>query len=154
MTHPLLLPMICNMEQNTIENRLHQHGLRATLPRTIVMDTLSQSVGHYTIESLWRTVKATVPSIELSTVYRVVQAFVEVGLASEMHLPDGSRVIEATVKAHAHWVCQRCHAIEHITDDVMHGVHRMLKASVTSRDIQGVQITAWGLCQSCQSATK
>jgi Fur family peroxide stress response transcriptional regulator len=146
--------MIRIMEDSSIESQLHHHGLRATMPRTVIMSVLAKSVDHFTIEELWHSVQEIVPEIELSTVYRVVQALIGAGLAGETRLPNGIRVIEGLALSHAHWVCSSCQQIGHFSDSTLESL--ILTLNVSLRDtgtVKGIQIVAWGLCLQCQERT-
>lgn len=146
--------MIRIMESTSIESQLHHHGLRATVPRTVIMRVLTKSVDHFTIDELWRRVQEIVPEIELSTIYRVVQALTDAGLAGETRLPNGTRVVEGLALSHAHWVCSGCQKIGHFSDSTLESMIFTLNGSLRDTGtVKGIQIVAWGFCLHCQERT-
>lgn len=142
---------ICNMERYNVEKQLHKRGLRATLPRTLVLGVLAQSGRHYTMEELWRRVQESAPEIELSTLYRVVQALTEAGLAGESRLPNGVRVVEGRADEHGHWVCSRCGEVQHFPPGLWEQVNQLVKLAVEPEALWfGVQLGGAGLCPRCR----
>lgn len=124
------------------------------MPRTVIMSVLVKSVDHFTIEELWHSVQEIVPEIELSTVYRVVQALIGAGLAGETRLPNGVRVVEGLALSHAHWVCSACRQIGHFSDSTLESMIFTLNGSLRNTGtVKGIQIVAWGLCLQCQGRT-
>lgn len=106
---------------------LRAKGLRATAPRVLVLRALS-SGDHYRVDALWEHIRAVIPGIELSTVYRIVDSFVAAGLARTTVLPDGTRVVEAQPAFHPHALCDTCGRLFHLPEVAAHRVTDMLRA--------------------------
>ncbi len=76
-------------------------------------ETLSQSDEHPTAEDVFQSVRASVPRISLATVYKALEALVDVGVASKLNAGSGdarSRY-DARRDLHYHFRCLRSGAV-------------------------------------------
>jgi Fe2+ or Zn2+ uptake regulation protein len=126
---------------------LRAKGLRATAPRVLAFRTLA-SGEHYRVEALWDQIRAVVPGIELSTVYRIVDSFVAAGLARTTILPDGSRVVEAEPAFHPHVLCDTCGRIFHLPDDAARRVTETLQPYA----VEPLLLVGRGRCPACSTS--
>jgi len=60
-------------------------GQRVTSQRRLLLDLIRQSEGHLDADELYRLAKEREPRISLSTVYRTLRLFKELGLVEERH---------------------------------------------------------------------
>lgn len=96
------------MERDAIAKKLHSHGLRVTPQRVWVYDYLETYRTHPDAEEVFKSIRKKENSITLSTVYNILQAFVEKGLAIEVKA-DGGRVrYDADIGLHGHFICEKC----------------------------------------------
>lgn len=94
-----------------ISDKLHSAGLRVTPQRVWIYDYLERYKTHPDAEEVYEAVKNSEMAITMSTVYNVLQAFVDHGLAVEVKL-DGDRVrYDANVNMHGHFICKECKSI-------------------------------------------
>ena len=63
---------------------IEQAGLRCTPQRLAVYDHLSQSTEHPTAEDVYQAVRSRIPKISLATVYKALEAWVAVGVATKL----------------------------------------------------------------------
>lgn len=99
------------MEREAIAKKLHSHGLRVTPQRVWVYDYLERYRTHPNAEEVFEAIKEKESSITLSTVYNVLQAFVEKGLAVEVKVDTGKVRYDANVGLHGHFICESCKSI-------------------------------------------
>jgi Fur family transcriptional regulator, peroxide stress response regulator len=84
-------------------------GLRCTPQRLAVYDHLSQSHQHPTAEDVFQSVRSQAPKISLATVYKALEALVQVGVATRLTTGLGgtrSRY-DARRDLHYHFRCLR-----------------------------------------------
>ncbi|HRJ69677.1 MAG TPA: Fur family transcriptional regulator [Beijerinckiaceae bacterium] len=87
------------MRENFVE-ACRRHGLRITGPRKIIAEALSAAHDHPDVRELHRRVMERDPTVSLSTVYRTLRQFADIGLI-EQHTFDGRSVrIERAPTAH------------------------------------------------------
>ena len=85
------------------------------------------------------------PDMEVSTVYRNIERFVEDGLLREVHLDSNITTYERTGDVHDHFVCDDCHRVEKLK------VHqRHIKSILPSGAIMNKSgIVVHGMCGEC-----
>lgn len=83
---------------------LREAGYRRTAQRQQVWESVER-LRHATPEQI----AASLPDVDLSTVYRALEVLVDVGLISHTHIGHGPPVYHAVDPTpHLHLVCQRC----------------------------------------------
>ena len=90
---------------------LRRRGARVTTARRAVLATLLASEGHASAEDLADAVQADHPDVHLSTVYRTLDAFEQLGVVAHVHLGHGRATYHLAEELHHHAVCDRCGAV-------------------------------------------
>jgi Fur family transcriptional regulator, peroxide stress response regulator len=92
---------------------IEQAGLRCTPQRLAVYDQLSQSTEHPTAEDVFQAVRSRIPKISLATVYKALEAWVAVGLATKLSMGTGGNCAryDARRDLHYHFRCLRSGAV-------------------------------------------
>jgi len=125
-------------------------GQRVTHQRRLLLDLLRHSEGHLDADELYRLAKEREPRLSLSTVYRSLRLFKELGLVEERHFIEEHHHYEAKGETeHHHLVCLGCGAV--IEFD--HPLTDMMKEKVSKQsgfEIVGAQVYMEGYCQRCQ----
>lgn len=107
------------------------------------------SGGHFTPEEVWESTRDELPGLELSTVYRVLDALRKAGLVVENRLPEGSRVFEAGASFHPHLVCERCGEVTHPGPEAGERLSRLAGQDLGDFQARGVYVVVVGLCARC-----
>lgn len=128
---------------------LRERGVRITPQRAHVWQVLVESGEHFTAEELWERVRGTLPGLELSTVYRALEALQEAGLVADSRLPEGPRVFEARQAVHPHLVCESCGGIFHPDPETGSWMLEALSAGSGGFEIQELHAVARGVCAGC-----
>ena len=91
---------------------LKSPGARLTSQRTLVFDIISSGGGHLGADEIYARAHSKNPRISLSTVYRAIAKFKELGLVVESHLGQEHHHYEAGHNgSHFHLVCIGCGAV-------------------------------------------
>ncbi|MDQ3636613.1 MAG: transcriptional repressor [Actinomycetota bacterium] len=128
---------------------LQERGMRVTPQRAHVWRVLLESGGHLSADGVWEEVKGVLPGLELSTVYRALEALGEAGLVVDSRLPEGPRIFEARPAAHPHLVCESCGSISHLEPEMDLRLLEALRASSTGFEVQELHVVARGTCAAC-----
>ena len=128
---------------------LQERGVRVTPQRAHVWRTLLESGEHLTAEEIWERSKGVLPGLELSTVYRALDALREADLVVESRLPEGPRVFEAHVGQHSHLLCEVCSRIFHLPSPVDERLLKALEESSEGFEVRELRVVAVGVCASC-----
>lgn len=94
------------MAKNTLEKGGRQ---RATAQRALLLELIHKTGGHLDADELYRQAREKQPGLSLSTVYRSLRLFKELGLVEEHQLDGARRHYETRPETiHHHLVCLGC----------------------------------------------
>lgn len=128
---------------------LKERGMRVTPQRAYIWRVLVGSGGHFTAEELKEQVERTLPGLEVSTVYRTLEALNEVGLVVESRLPEGPRIFEANPDPHPHLVCEGCGDIHHLETTDHRRMLESLNREAADFEVRKLHVFGAGLCADC-----
>jgi Fur family peroxide stress response transcriptional regulator len=104
------------MDANEIAKLLSESGLKVTPQRMAVLDALLNTLHHPTADEIYRMVAATIPGLSVTTVYNILDAFVENGLVHRIKTDADVMRYDAIVKPHHHLYCAETDRIEDYFD--------------------------------------
>jgi len=123
---------------------------RVTAQRTLLLELLQQSPEHMDAEELHRKAREQNARMSLSTVYRNLQLFKELGLVQEHHFIEEHHHYEAKPEAeHQHLLCVGCGKVVEFACPVS----QKMKEETAKRydfDIFDVEVRMVGLCSDCR----
>jgi Fur family ferric uptake transcriptional regulator len=137
------------MEPELLDATLHSHGLRATPQRRLILEAL-EDLGHATPEQVVEYLRDYPgPRVNLSTVYRTLELFQDLGLVNHAHLSHGAPTYQVASHAdHFHLVCRNCDRL--IETDL--GPARELAAAIERNHgfrADLAHLSLHGLCADC-----
>jgi Fur family ferric uptake transcriptional regulator len=125
-------------------------GQRITSQRRLLLDILRRSEGHLDADELYRLAKEREPHISLSTVYRSLSLFKELGLVEERHFAEEHHHYEVKgKKEHHHVICLNCGKVV----EFKYPLTKRMKAEVgrqTDFEILGGGVYLEGYCERCR----
>ncbi len=130
-------------------NDLRERGVRVTPQRVHIWRVLAESEEHLTAEEVWERSRGTLPGLELSTVYRSLEALRVAGLVADSRLPEGPRVFEARPALHPHLVCKSCGGISHPDPEVGRQLLEALNDGSGGFEVHELHVVAEGICARC-----
>jgi Fur family ferric uptake transcriptional regulator len=130
---------------------LRAKGRRLTRQRELIWATLTAEPDlHLSADQVVDRVRAQLPRVNPSTVYRTLDLLVSEGLLLRTDLgADRAYYEPAHEHAHHHVVCDRCGAVAHFHDDLLAEVPRRVRAA-TGYAVGDREITLHGLCAACR----
>jgi len=135
----------------TAELELNERGLKVTSQRMLILETIRRSRGHVDADEVFLQIHKKQPRISLSTVYRTLQRFKELGLIDELHFAEEHHHYELKpATEHYHLVCLGCGRVI----EFEFPLHSTLEKNVPeARDfeITGSEVTLTGYCHDCRS---
>ncbi len=132
-------------------NILKKQGCKNTKSRRAVIEILEKSPLPLSAEEIFINIKESGISINLSTVYRVLELIESKGLASKTLLGDGKARYELTVDGHRHHlICTGCRKMIPIDDCPLFQLEKEVGAR-TNFDITGHRLELYGLCPECRN---
>jgi Fur family transcriptional regulator, ferric uptake regulator len=124
--------------------------MRASSVEQIILETLSKEHAHLTSHQLYQDIRARLPAVNQSTVYRALERLAGQGKISVSDMGTGAAVYEAlTDGLHHHLVCQKCGCVFTLGDEEV----RDFFATVQQKNkfqIVTNHLILFGVCANCQ----
>jgi len=126
------------------------HGLPVTVQRRRIFEALAGRTDHPTSDQVYAAVKDTLPGVSRTTVYRVLDTLVRVGVLARASSPGAASRVDPRTARHHHLVCQRCDRLFDVDERAVE--HRIRPPDVRRQGfaIQGYSIYFTGLCAACR----
>lgn len=141
---------LMNGSENELRTALVEAGYRMTGPRLAVWDVVAGTDSHMTAEEIADAVKSSDPTVNLSSVYRSLALFSDLGLVRESNL--GANEATHWELAHSdeqfHLKCTSCGKVEHHTGDLVAQVESHL-SDHHGFTANRVELLVSGTCREC-----
>ena len=145
---------VMRREATKLKAALGEAGHRLTGPRLAVWDVVAESHTHMTAEQIAEAVRAADPTVNLSSVYRSLALFSELGLVRESHL--GASEASHWELAHSdeqfHLKCTSCGRVEHHLGDLVGQIEHHLSHH-HGFDASRVELLVYGTCGDCSGTS-
>ena len=142
--------MACEQE---FLRRLRERGCRLTAQREMVLSVLHDVEGLATADEILSCVRGVSSAVDISTVYRTLDLFQELGIVSSVDSADGQRRYEllGLHGPHLHLVCQACGKVIGADLEVANALGEELEARYAFRAAFD-HLSVPGLCSACTPA--
>lgn len=141
-----------NDGSHQLHERLRELGQRLTPQRMLILDLLHDRDGHITADKVHSLAREAYPYLNISTVYRTLELFRDLGLLAETDLGDGKRHFALlSDDRHHHLVCLSCHAVQEASDELLD----TLRDALTTRygfHARIDHLAIFGQCAGCATA--
>jgi Fur family ferric uptake transcriptional regulator len=134
--------------QITME-QLRAAGCRMTPQRALVAEALHHLGGHVTADRVLAHVQMQHPYMDLSTVYRTLERFAELGLVRAFRGAGGPAQFELAEEPHHHLVCTRCGDVQALPVAALDDLMAQLDVDHGFR-AEMHHLAIPGLCAACQ----
>jgi Fur family transcriptional regulator, ferric uptake regulator len=136
---------------DTAVERLRAQGMRMTPQRIAIVEEIMQAPGYLVPLGVIERVKARVPGVSASTVYRTLERLEELGVLAHVHLENGLGYHQVSDLQHAHLTCTSCGREQEVSEVVLSQLERSVETEHGFRpDFSHHPIS--GLCASCLEA--
>lgn len=133
-----------------LEIALRSHGCRVTRARRLVWDVLDGAGEHLSAQAIAERVNDVDPAINVSSVYRALALFADLGLVRESRLDDTATWEPFHGDAAIHLLCSRCGRVTHhdteLVDDLRNDLQR--RAAFVP---DGIDVRVTGQCIRCEA---
>ena len=126
------------------------HGLPVTVQRRRIFEVLAGRTDHPTPDQVYAAVKDILPGVSRTTVYRVLDTLVRVGVLARALSPSAASRVDPRTSRHHHLVCRSCDRVFDVDEEAVE--HRVRPPDVRRQGfaIQDYSIYFTGLCAACQ----
>lgn len=140
-----------NNNRGELESICKKHGLALTIQRRAILETLASRTDHPTADQVYEAVSARMQGVSRTTVYRVLDTFVSIGIAKKVSNPQSKARFDAEMNRHHHLACQRCGLVLDMFDANLSDLQLPTGIEDEFR-ILDYSITFTGLCAACNQA--
>jgi len=139
-----------SLKLKLMEERCRQNGLSLTVQRRAILENLSSRKDHPTADQIYAAIQDRISGVSRTTVYRVLETFVQLGLAQKISNPEAKARFDADTSRHHHAACLECEKIIDIDDSVLPDID-LSKADLQGFEVFDCSVVAVGLCKDCSS---
>jgi len=137
---------------NNFKELLKKNGLKFTIQREVILQTLYDSDEHLTPEALHQLISTNHPNLKagIATVYRTLALLEDAQIVTSLSFGVQGKKYELGAKDHHdHMICTECGAITEFVDEQIekrqHAIAEELGFKMTDHSMQ-----IYGLCRACQ----
>jgi len=131
-----------------LETTCREHGMPLTVQRRVIMETLAGRQDHPTADQIYDAVGERLPGISRTTVYRVLEAFVALGVSQKINNPEAKAHFDADTRRHHHVRCSGCGAVADVHDERLNGLQLPTETASGFRLVD-YSINFIGTCTTC-----
>lgn len=143
------------MNDFDLKEILKDNGFRVTNQRNVILKAIAKCPGrHLTAEEVYDLVKADFPEIGLTTVYRTIQLFLELGLVYKINFDDGFVRYELAEREksshhHHHLICLKCGKVNSFEDDMLDELENQVSEKL-GFEVINHEVKLYGYCTKCK----
>jgi Fur family peroxide stress response transcriptional regulator len=126
---------------------LKDNNLKVTPQRLEIVQELYRQ-RHMSIDEIYKSLQNKFPSISLATIYKNINAMIDIFFITEIKIPYKKSVYELTKARHSHVVCNKCNTILDIDVDI-DSIFNQAKI-LSDYSLEECSIVLNGLCPKCK----
>lgn len=139
------------MTSDGIVAQLRARGGRITATRRAIIEVLlaGGQHRHLSAEDVATEVRARLPDVAESTIYRTLGALEDLGLITHVHLGHGPSTYHLAEEGHRHLICRHCQTIIEVPFQEFADLSQRLESHY-GFSISGEHFALVGECQACR----
>ena len=126
-----------------------RHGLPLTVQRRVVLEALATRTDHPTADQLLVDVRGRLPGVSRTTVYRVLERLVRLGLAVKTCTPGSAVRFDPRTERHHHLVCLHCERVIDVHAPSLDAL-RLPALRTSGFEISDYSVHFRGTCPECR----
>jgi Fur family peroxide stress response transcriptional regulator len=134
---------------SSLESLCRERGLALTIQRRIILENLASRYDHPTADQIYEAVKDQIRGVSRTTVYRVLETFVRLGVVAKVSNPHAKVRFEADTKRHHHLICLDCNAVADCHDGRLDGIEVPTEVC-DGFEVKDFSLAIIGICGSCR----
>ena len=140
-----------NEKIRSLESLCRERGLALTIQRRIILENLSSRYDHPTADQIYEVVKDQIKGVSRTTVYRVLETFVRLGVVAKVSNPHAKARFEADTVRHHHLICLECNAVADCHDGHLDGI--VVPPEICGGfEVRDFSLVITGLCNACRKS--
>ncbi len=130
------------------EEECRRRGLAVTIQRRTVFGELAGRRDHPTADQVYEAVRGRLPGLSRTTVYRVLEALVDAGLARKVSHAGGVARFDPTAGRHHHLACEACGRLVDLEDALVPPL-RLPETIGAGFRVKDYSVSFTGTCPAC-----
>lgn len=133
---------------------LKKNGLKFTIQREVILETLYNSDEHLTPEALHKRIQEAHPDLKtgIATIYRTLSLLESEDIVTSLSFGAQGKKYELGAKEHHdHMICTECGSITEFVDDAIEKRQHLI-AEEYGFDMHDHSMQIYGICAQCQQA--
>ena len=135
-----------NITSHKIKNLLQDNNLSPSIHRVMVLDYLLKYDSHPSVQTIYSTLSKEIPTLSKTTVYNILNKFINVGLAKELRIEGNEVRYDGHIEPHAHFKCDQCESVLNLR----YQCPKFLTREVDGHEIHLRQVNFIGICKECK----
>ncbi len=144
--------LFVNEKMAKLESLCREQGLPLTVQRRAILETLAARADHPTADQVYDAVKGVVRGVSRTTVYRVLEALVGLGVVARVSNPEARARFDADTARHHHLICTGCGSVRDCHDERLSGIEVPTEVG-EGFEVKGFSLAITGVCGSCRRGT-
>ena len=130
---------------NNVGEYLKNHGVKPSFQRIKIFEYLFQHNNHPTVETIFKNLVGTIPTLSKTTVYNTLKLFIEKSIAKVVNIEDIETRYDADTSVHGHFKCKKCDEIYDFYVDL----NKVNMQDLENFSINEYHIYLKGICNKC-----
>ena len=123
-------------------------GIKATHQRMEIFAALRSASDHPDVESIYESVRRSIPSVSLDTVYRTLRLFEAHGIVSRIGSLHERTRFDVDTTPHCHFVCAECGRTVDVHRECSRGIESLPDVEEIG-SVLDVYVEVRGVCSEC-----
>jgi Fur family transcriptional regulator, peroxide stress response regulator len=132
-----------------LESACRAEGLPVTMQRRAIFELLEGRTDHPTADQVWEAARARMPGLSRTTVYRVLDTFVRLGLVVRTPHPGSAVRFDPRTERHHHLVCTACGRVVDVESKRLDGM-TLPDPAAFGFEIEDFSVHMRGVCAACR----
>ena len=145
-------PTEINTRLERFEALCRQRGLALTVQRREILKAMLQRDDHPTAEQVYDSLKDRMAGLSRTTVYRVLETLVGLGMIRRLHHPGSNARFDGRTGRHHHLVCRGCHRVIDVASRGLDDL-RLPPSKRHGFQIEDYTVHFMGICAECRQKT-
>jgi Fur family transcriptional regulator, peroxide stress response regulator len=129
-----------------------EHGIPVTVQRRAILTALLERHDHPTVDQIYDDVRARIPGVSRTTVYRTLERLADLGLARRTNHFAASARFDGNLEQHHHLVCIKCNKVIDFKDPQF-TIGELPDFHRAGFVMQDYSVYFEGMCRDCKSLT-
>lgn len=133
------------------EAACRERGLAVTVQRRRILELLLDRTDHPTADQVYEVAQQQLPGISRTTVYRVLDALVELGMIKKVSSPGAAVRYDPATRHHHHLVCTCCERLIDFDDTGLDAALQAAPVRPEAFQVRDISVYVYGLCAECRT---